>query len=320
MSADLSGFSNRFVSENDIEEAKRKRQEDWERVRRPDQPTEAPEEEYDHRSLFERLEEQRVKKQEEWDESHRMKNMVRGLEDDEVEFLDFVAQRQEQLESQRKLEEDLLLAEYKSATLPALPTVTSLSSCKANPQKALPQQRKSQKALLAGAVKRKSTDCGKVEGPKQLKLGGCHDGLDGSALPTLSPSDAGENGTGATTVSQPAASAGNGSMAATTASTGTGATSSGAAVTAAGGPPAGGSRDTQGGGTAASIGTTRVLVNNCCSVVAILPGIGDYQDHSDDSVSTSTSSDDELDDLMYPTKPKVVVKRCGGAEGGDDNG
>ena len=50
-------MSRSFVSEAEIEEAKKNRQEEWERVRKPDDPKEAPEEVYDHRSLFERLEE-----------------------------------------------------------------------------------------------------------------------------------------------------------------------------------------------------------------------------------------------------------------------
>ena len=48
-----------FVSEADLEEARKNRQAEWERVRKADDPEEAPEEEYDHRSLFERLEENR---------------------------------------------------------------------------------------------------------------------------------------------------------------------------------------------------------------------------------------------------------------------
>ena len=56
-------MSSGFVSEGDLEEARKKRQEEWEKVRQPDQPKDAPEEEYDHRSLFERLEANRKTKQ-----------------------------------------------------------------------------------------------------------------------------------------------------------------------------------------------------------------------------------------------------------------
>ena len=50
-------MSGNFVTEADLEEARKNRQAEWERVRKPDDPEEAPEETYDHRSLFERLEE-----------------------------------------------------------------------------------------------------------------------------------------------------------------------------------------------------------------------------------------------------------------------
>ena len=55
-------MSGNFVTEADLEEARKNRQAEWERVRKADDPEEAPEETYDHRSLFERLEEhKRVK-------------------------------------------------------------------------------------------------------------------------------------------------------------------------------------------------------------------------------------------------------------------
>ncbi|KAF6033307.1 FAM192A [Bugula neritina] len=114
MEAQLPNFK-KFVSEDDIEAAKKKRQEEWEKVRRPDQPEEAPEEEYDPRSLFERLEANRLKKQEEFDEAHRLKNMVKGLENDEIEFLEQVSQLKEKQEIEKEIEERVLLAEYKSS-------------------------------------------------------------------------------------------------------------------------------------------------------------------------------------------------------------
>ena len=72
-------MSSGFVTEQEINEKKKVRQEEWDRVRKPDDPEIAPEEPYDPRSLFEQLEEHKVKKQEEWDESHKLKNQIRGL-------------------------------------------------------------------------------------------------------------------------------------------------------------------------------------------------------------------------------------------------
>ena len=83
-------MSSGFVTETELEEKKKVRQEEWERVRKPEDPVVAPEEPVDCRSLFEKLEEQRQKKQDDWDEEHKFKNQFRGLDDEEVDFLDRV--------------------------------------------------------------------------------------------------------------------------------------------------------------------------------------------------------------------------------------
>lgn len=159
MEAQLPNFK-KFVSEDDIEAAKKKRQEEWEKVRRPDQPEEAPEEEYDPRSLFERLEANRLKKQEEFDEAHRLKNMVKGLENDEIEFLEQVSQLKEKQEIEKEIEERVLLAEYKSSLVRDITAEQEqeLSSVLARPKaKQQKTPSKSQRSLLAGVIKRKSS-------------------------------------------------------------------------------------------------------------------------------------------------------------------
>ena len=79
-----------FVSEKEIEDVKAKKQKEWEKVRRPDQPlgkpawqplvckmirfaafSERPEEEYDNRTLYEKLKAQKDRKQEEWEEQFK---------------------------------------------------------------------------------------------------------------------------------------------------------------------------------------------------------------------------------------------------------
>ncbi|KAK8765363.1 hypothetical protein V5799_032028 [Amblyomma americanum] len=102
-----------FVSENELEERRKKRQEEWEKVRKQDDPVEAPEEEYDPRSLFERLEEQRLKKQADYEEAHKLKNMIRGLDDDEVTFLEYVDMRKQEIVSQRMKEDMQEIEEYR---------------------------------------------------------------------------------------------------------------------------------------------------------------------------------------------------------------
>ncbi|XP_065222872.1 PSME3-interacting protein isoform X2 [Planococcus citri] len=107
-------MSSGFITEAEIEEQRRVRQEEWEKVRQPDQPIEAPEEEIDNRTLYERLEEQRQKKEFEYEETHRLKNMIKGLDDDEIEFLDMVDRTKMEEEKRLMKEEAKELQEYRN--------------------------------------------------------------------------------------------------------------------------------------------------------------------------------------------------------------
>ncbi|XP_063103443.1 PSME3-interacting protein isoform X2 [Cavia porcellus] len=103
----------RFVSEAELDERRKRRQEEWEKVRKPEDPKECPEEVYDPRSLYERLQEQKDRKQQEYEEQFKFKNMVRGLDEDETNFLDEVSRQQELIEKQRREEELKELKEYR---------------------------------------------------------------------------------------------------------------------------------------------------------------------------------------------------------------
>ncbi|KAI2578660.1 proteasome activator subunit 3 interacting protein 1, partial [Homo sapiens] len=104
----------RFVSEAELDERRKRRQEEWEKVRKPEDPEECPEEVYDPRSLYERLQEQKDRKQQEYEEQFKFKNMVRGLDEDETNFLDEVSRQQELIEKQRREEELKELKEYRN--------------------------------------------------------------------------------------------------------------------------------------------------------------------------------------------------------------
>ncbi|KAL7878737.1 hypothetical protein AOLI_G00097110 [Acnodon oligacanthus] len=111
--ADGVDLSRKFVSESELEERRKRRQEEWEKVRKPDDPEEVPEEEYDPRSLYERLQEQKEKKQEEYEEQFKFKNMVKGLDEDDTNFLDEVSRQQSLVEKQRRDEELQEIQEYR---------------------------------------------------------------------------------------------------------------------------------------------------------------------------------------------------------------
>ncbi|KAG8304806.1 hypothetical protein J6590_085731 [Homalodisca vitripennis] len=110
-------MSSGFISETEIAEKRRIRQEEWEKVRKPDQPLEVPEEEYDHRSLFERLQEQKQRKEFEFEEAHRLKHMIKGLDDDEIEFLDLVDRSKLEEERKKSIEEEREIADFRNKVL-----------------------------------------------------------------------------------------------------------------------------------------------------------------------------------------------------------
>ncbi|KAM7058791.1 PSME3-interacting protein isoform 2-T6 [Molossus nigricans] len=152
----------RFVTEAELDERRKRRQEEWEKVRKPEDPEECPEEVYDPRSLYERLQEQKDRKQQEYEEQFKFKNMVRGLDEDETNFLDEVSRQQELIEKQRREEELKELKEYRS----------NLSKVGISPENKKEVEKKvavkpietknkfSQAKLLAGAVKHKSSESG----------------------------------------------------------------------------------------------------------------------------------------------------------------
>lgn len=103
-----------FVTESEVNEAKIKKQENWDKTRRPDQPLLAPEEVLDHRSLFEQLKEHKDKKDNDWEEAHMFKNQIRGLESEEVAFINAVDEQKEEVERQKKKEEQELINEFRT--------------------------------------------------------------------------------------------------------------------------------------------------------------------------------------------------------------
>jgi len=163
-----------FETESEIEQRRQKRQEEWEKVRTADQPEDAPEEPYDGRSLYERLKEQKDAKDLEFEESRKFKNMIRGLDDDEVDFVSEIENRK--LNEERKLREEEYkeIQDYRAkvAELQELSSEQKLnnvaSSVKQKPKDSTP--RTSQKAILSAIVKRKCDVSNSVDEPPQKLL------------------------------------------------------------------------------------------------------------------------------------------------------
>jgi len=148
-----------FISEDTLEEKRKKRQEDWEKVRKESDPEEVPEEAVDRRTLYDRLQEQKMAKEAEKEEASKMRNMVQGLKKDETDFLDFVATRQLKHDREREMEEERLLREVSEARVKLMAEETNFSpgeNSKSASTKTLigAAKRTNQTALLAGVVKR----------------------------------------------------------------------------------------------------------------------------------------------------------------------
>lgn len=174
-------INKKFVTESELEEKRKIRQEEWEKVRKPEDPEECPEEVYDPRSLYEKLQEQKDKKQQEYEEKFKFKNMVRGLEEDESNFLDEVSRKQELLEKQRRDEERRELNEFRNArNTAATSTEPRKRDAEKKPVTKPPDNKNkfSQSKLLAGAVRHKSNS--EISGAKKLKLEQEHEKLNES--------------------------------------------------------------------------------------------------------------------------------------------
>ena len=63
-----------FISEDTIEEERKRRQAEWEKVRKPSDPIEAPSDSADNRTLYEKLKEQHEIKKKDFEDQHALSN------------------------------------------------------------------------------------------------------------------------------------------------------------------------------------------------------------------------------------------------------
>lgn len=107
---------NRFIKESDVEEAKKKRAEEWEAARAAGRELPDPDEPLDTRSLFERLKEQKDKKQDAFEDQLKFKNMIyKGLNSEDADFLGMVSQKQAEIDERRFNQESEELVNFRAA-------------------------------------------------------------------------------------------------------------------------------------------------------------------------------------------------------------
>ncbi|BGP15517.1 hypothetical protein JCM10213_006583 [Rhodosporidiobolus nylandii] len=167
-SAMASGVAARFVSSAALDEAKKKREEEWkaayERIGQEPPKQVEDNEPYDGRSLWEKLQENKNKKQEAFEEQLKFKNQFRALDEDEIDFLDTMIEENNEEEVARKkaeLEEmkGFRAAVTKRAAPPAPPAVSpplASTSASSAPTPAAPKPaaapKKGKKKSLPGLV------------------------------------------------------------------------------------------------------------------------------------------------------------------------
>jgi hypothetical protein len=114
----VGGVGSRFISQNDLEEAKARRDDQWKAAYArlgqvpPPQPVE---DSFDGRSLAEKLAANRAAKQEEWEEKTKLANQFRALEEDEIMFLDSIREKQAEEERLRKAQDGEELSDFRKA-------------------------------------------------------------------------------------------------------------------------------------------------------------------------------------------------------------
>ncbi|KAG7099331.1 hypothetical protein E1B28_001189 [Marasmius oreades] len=155
-------IGSRFVSQDEIQTARARREEQWKAAyarlgqEPPPQQTDTSTS-YDGRSLAEKLAANRQAKQEEWEEKTKLANQFRALEEDEIMFLDSVREKQEQEERQRKERDGEEVKGFKEAVAARtsasnpLPTTTA----KEHPSKTGHPKKDAKKSLKGVAIKKK---------------------------------------------------------------------------------------------------------------------------------------------------------------------
>ncbi|KAI9032859.1 N-terminal domain of NEFA-interacting nuclear protein NIP30-domain-containing protein [Phycomyces nitens] len=138
----------------------------------------APIQDYDPRTLFERLQEQRNIKDEEFHEATRLSNLIKLVDADEAEFYKTLSDEQKSLDEKRKMKEKDELETYRKAveqarlTAPPPPTLTATvttASVTMTPTSLKTTKRKSTASPFQGLVVKKKKVDGQEEDSKAKK-------------------------------------------------------------------------------------------------------------------------------------------------------
>uniref|UniRef100_A0A8R1DXG9 FAM192A_Fyv6_N domain-containing protein n=2 Tax=Caenorhabditis japonica TaxID=281687 RepID=A0A8R1DXG9_CAEJA len=147
-----------FVTTKELGDEKQARQEAWEKARKPTDATLAPEPEYCNKTLFDQLKDNKDAKQLEIDEAKKLKNMVRGIDEDESVFLSDLDTSKRVVKMQMKKEEQEVIKEMVvTQTLAAKQQLDQKFALKPSTSTGVAPPKSKQAAFLSTAIKRKST-------------------------------------------------------------------------------------------------------------------------------------------------------------------
>merc|ERR1711892_70125 len=146
-----------FISAKDAESRRKERQEEWDRVRGPDDPTEPPEKKAaeaaaDARPLHEKLNSNKMAEQEALINQRAFKNQIEGLNEDEAAYLGVLRQAKYNERRTNETEEKRLFNELRRNQTKLKPEL----EIKKGKSLIEPARVKKQTSLLKNAIKRKS--------------------------------------------------------------------------------------------------------------------------------------------------------------------
>ncbi|GAA6061878.1 hypothetical protein JCM10212_000519 [Sporobolomyces blumeae] len=183
--------SSRFVSSTDLEAAKAKREQEWREAyeRIGEQPPERDDqaEQYDPRSLWEKLQENKTKKQEAFEEQLKFKNHFRALDEEEISFLDSMIDESndEEKERQRAIKQELesfrkaVTARSQPPPPPALSPSSSSSTTALSPSGSAPVAKPSTSTTTSTATRTPATSTATATATATVKKGKKLKGLPG---------------------------------------------------------------------------------------------------------------------------------------------
>lgn len=167
-------MSSGFFSEKEAEQNRISKQQEWERVRKPNDSKEAPLDQLRNgRPLHQQLEENRVAEQEALNDSLALKNQIRGINEDESAYLNSISKAEVKIERERQKEADLLIGALKrnqsKYTIRNEKQPVLVENSKTPSDENGIKKKKKQSSLLAGAIKRKSSADGNEPKSKESK-------------------------------------------------------------------------------------------------------------------------------------------------------